>query len=63
MVNIYQESKEVEFIPTNWMERAAGWPGLQVYSRPVCMLFNMPCRQNQPMNLNTIERLIRAAFE
>jgi hypothetical protein len=25
----------VEFIPADWLERAAFWPGLTVYSRPV----------------------------
>ena len=25
----------IEFIPANWLERAAWWPGLTVYSRPV----------------------------
>jgi len=25
----------VEFIPADWLERAAWWPGLMVYSRPV----------------------------
>jgi hypothetical protein len=25
----------VEFIPANWLEQAAWWPGLVVYSRPV----------------------------
>ena len=25
----------VEFIPADWLERAACWPGLIVYSRPV----------------------------
>jgi len=25
----------VEFIPADWLERAAFWPGLMVYSRPV----------------------------
>jgi len=25
----------VEFIPADWLERAAWWPGLVVYSRPV----------------------------
>jgi hypothetical protein len=24
----------VEFVPAEWMERAAFWPGLVVYSRP-----------------------------
>jgi hypothetical protein len=25
----------IEFIPAAWLERAAFWPGLVVYSRPV----------------------------
>lgn len=25
----------VEFIPAEWVERAAFWPGLVVYSRPI----------------------------
>ena len=25
----------IEFIPADWLERAAWWPGLVVYSRPV----------------------------
>jgi len=25
----------VEFIPSDWLERAAWWPGLMVYSRPL----------------------------
>lgn len=29
------QCREVEFIPTDWVARAAWWPGLQVYSRPV----------------------------
>lgn len=27
----------VEFIPADWLERAACWPGLRVYSRPVAV--------------------------
>ena len=27
----------VEFIPAEWVERAAFWPGLVVYSRPVAI--------------------------
>ena len=27
----------VEFIPADWLERAAWWPGLTVYSRPVAI--------------------------
>ena len=27
----------VEFIPAEWVERAAFWPGLVVYSRPVAV--------------------------
>lgn len=29
------EHREIEFISADWMNRAACWPGLQVYSRPV----------------------------
>jgi len=27
--------REIEFISADWVARAAWWPGLQVYSRPV----------------------------
>ena len=27
----------VEFIPAEWVERAAFWPGLLVYSRPIAI--------------------------
>ena len=27
----------VEFIPANWLERAAGWPGLLVYNQPAAI--------------------------
>ena len=27
----------VEFIPADWVERAAFWPGLVVYSRPIAI--------------------------
>ncbi len=27
----------VEFIPAEWLERAAAWPGLLVYSRPAAI--------------------------
>ena len=27
----------VEFIPANWLERVAGWPGLLVYNQPAAI--------------------------
>ncbi len=35
MTTTATEYRVVEFIPTEWVERALWWPGLQVYSRPV----------------------------
>lgn len=39
------EYREVEFIPLDWLDRAAWWPGLVVYSRPVKVPAFADCRR------------------
>jgi len=45
----------VEFIPAEWMERAAFWPGLVVYSRPVQIE-----RRIQTRRTSDVELLLRS---
>jgi hypothetical protein len=60
---------EVEFIPLDWVERAAWWPGLQVYSRPVKVpVYDHPMRRKTdqiwtPTPIDVIARLLREAFQ
>lgn len=63
------EPREIEFISTDWMERAVCCPGLQVYSRPIRVPVDVPCPQRRKndagiptLSINKIERLIQAAF-
>lgn len=63
------EYREVDFIPTDWVERAAWWPGLQVHSRPVRVPVNVPCPQRRKTNLviattsvDVIEQLLQEAL-
>ncbi len=63
------EHREIEFIPTDWVERAACWPGLQVYSRPIRVPIDVLCpqrRKDDPgvltLAIDEIERLLQAAF-
>ena len=46
---------EVEFIPIDWIDRAACWLGLQVYSRPI-KVPDHPLRRKTDTG---IERLLR----
>lgn len=66
---IAAEYREIEFIPTDWVERAAWWPGLQVYSRPVkVFIHDHPLRRKTdqvwtPTPIDVVERLLREAFQ
>jgi len=65
-----QEYREVEFTPADWLDRAAWWPGLQVYSRPVRIPVDVACPQRRRSDrvytdvtrVDVIERLLKAAF-
>jgi len=64
-----QEYREVEFIPADWLDRAAWWPGLQVYSRPVRIPVDVACPQRRRSDrvytvtrVYVIERLLKATF-
>lgn len=59
--------RETEFIPANWVDIAAASPGLQVYSRPVCVPVSVPQRRkNDPgvptLTVDEIEGLLRTAL-
>ena len=41
----------VEFIPADWLERAAWWPGLTVYSRPVAIERRIRTRRTADVEL------------
>ena len=41
----------VEFISANWLERAAAWPGLRVYSRPVAIERRVCTRRTSDVEL------------
>lgn len=63
------EYRETNFIPADWVERAAWWPGLQVYSRPICIPVDASHperRKTDPGSLtladDEIERLLQAAL-
>jgi len=62
----YVGTRDVEFIPLDWVERAAWWPGLQVFSRTVTLEFDLICRRSQSRDvytpIQTVERLLKAAF-
>jgi hypothetical protein len=45
----------VEFIPAEWLERAAWWPGLVVYSRPITVE-----RRAQTRRAADVELLLRS---
>lgn len=58
--------REVDFIPADWVGRAAWWPGLQVHSQLVRVPVD-PCRRKTDFVVTTpvdvIERLLREAFD
>jgi len=66
------EYREVEFIPLDWLDRAAWWPGLTVFSRPVKVPYHASCRRQATRRaedsvvsitpVDEIERLLRAAL-
>jgi hypothetical protein len=63
------EYHEIEFIPADWVERAASCPGLQVRSRTVSVPIDVDCPQRRKtdrgvptMAIDEIERLLRAAL-
>jgi len=62
----YVGTRDVEFIPLDWVERAAWWPSLQVFSRTVTLEFDLVCRRMQSRDVYTsiegVERLLKAAF-
>ncbi len=41
----------VDFIPADWVERAACWPGLMVYSRPVAVERRVRTRRTADVEL------------
>jgi hypothetical protein len=41
----------VDFIPADWVERAAWWPGLTVYSRPVAVERRVRTRRTADVEL------------
>ena len=60
--------REVDFIPADWVGRAAWWPGLQVYSRRVRVPVD-PCPKRRKTDfvattpVDVIERLLRETFD
>lgn len=58
--------REVDFIPADWVERAAWWPGLQVYSQLIRVPVN-PCRRETDFVVTTlvdvVERLLQEVFD
>ena len=60
--------REVDFIPADWVGRAAWWPGLQVYSQLIRVpVDSRPRRRETDFAVTTlvdvIERLLREAFD
>lgn len=61
------EYREVDFIPADWVERAAWWPGLQVHSRRVRVPVD-PCPKRRKTDfvattpVDVIEHLLQAAL-
>jgi len=61
------EYREVDFIPANWMEIAAWWPGLQIHSRRIRVPVD-PCPKRRKTDfvattpVNVIERSLREAL-
>jgi len=55
------EYREVEFIPADWVSRAAFWPGLEVLSRPVSIPVGTVCPQRRKTDrdtpISTVEQL------
>lgn len=49
--------REIEFIPAEWVERAAYWPGLQVHSRTIRVPADCPQRRKGD-SVDKIERLL-----
>jgi len=63
------EHREIEFIPADWVDRAAAWPGLQVHSRPVSVPIDADCPQRRKTDrgeptlpVDEIEQLLQAAL-
>ena len=62
------EYREVDFISTNWVERAAWWPGLQVHSQRIRVPVDVACPQRRKTDfvittsVDTIERLLQEAL-
>ncbi len=62
--------REIEFIPADWVERAAFWPGLQVHSRTVSVPVDTGCPQRRKtdrgeltLTTDEIEQLLRVALD
>jgi hypothetical protein len=51
---------EVEFIPAEWVERAAWSPGLRVFSRPITVERRVDCRRKSDVE-QLLQTLLRAA--
>jgi len=56
-------TREVEFIPLDWIDRAAWWPGLQVFSHPVRIPIDIGDSLRYTTDMNAIECLIREALK
>ncbi len=41
----------IEYIPVGWLERAAWWPGLVVYSRPLAIERRIRTRRTADVDL------------
>ena len=41
----------VEYIPADWLERAACWPGIMVYSRPLAIERRIRTRRTADVEL------------
>jgi len=51
--------REIEFIPADWVERAAYWPGLQVHSRTIRVPADCPQRRKgDSTTVDKIEQLL-----
>lgn len=57
------EGHEVEFIPSEWVERACAWPGLLVYSRPIVIERRKGSRRASDRRAGEVARLLLTLLE
>jgi len=56
------EYHEIAFIPADWLERAAFWPGLQVHSRTVSVPIDVDCPQRRKTDRGVKKAAVKGDF-